>query len=281
MKAPCSRESSGGTVEFDPDSTSAFQRRMERAPDSFLLLSRGKRGRKTGAQRTAVVEGRGVAGASVACGTGCAGARPLTPGDALRPRRSALPDHLGGSSSMLILPFLAWFIDHKRKTRREPEQGLTRYLRRAQVHSRIKTQASARTTSKPVPTRPGLPAQALMPSAPVSPANVVQQAPGRQRQHEGRQHSQRSAAPPAASHAGLVDQQATREGARETRNTTSAPIAAAITIAAWLRQSRGCRKAHANPSAVSRATAIRGRKSCTSASPTKATRPASHHPIRL
>jgi hypothetical protein len=25
--------------------------------------------------------------------------------------------------SMLILPFLAWFIDHKRKTRREPEQG--------------------------------------------------------------------------------------------------------------------------------------------------------------
>lgn len=41
MKAPCSRESSGGTVEFDPDSTSAFQRRMERAPDWFCSFLAG------------------------------------------------------------------------------------------------------------------------------------------------------------------------------------------------------------------------------------------------
>ena len=98
MKAPCPRESSGGTVEFDPDSTSAFQRRMERAPDWFCSFLAGNTREKNRLRSELAV---------------------------MRSASSVSPYLIIWvvPGSMLILPFLAWFIDHKRKTRREPEQG--------------------------------------------------------------------------------------------------------------------------------------------------------------
>lgn len=125
MKAPCSRESSGGTVEFDPDSTSAFQRRMERAPDWFCSFLAGNTREKNRLRSELAVMKGSVVWLVRQRRLGHWSVQERTHLRQVMRSASSVSPYLiiwVVPGSMLILPFLAWFIDHKRKTRREPEQ---------------------------------------------------------------------------------------------------------------------------------------------------------------
>ena len=126
MKAPCPRESSGGTVEFDPDSTSAFQRRMERAPDWFCSFLAGNTREKNRLRSELAVMKGSVVWLGRQRRLGHWSVQERTHLRQVMRSASSVSPYLiiwVVPGSMLILPFLAWFIDHKRKTRREPEQG--------------------------------------------------------------------------------------------------------------------------------------------------------------
>lgn len=122
---PHSNGSFAGTVDFDPDSTTAFQRRMERAPDWFCSFLAGNTREKNRLRSELTV----MKGSVVWL------VRQRRLGHWSAPERTHLRQVMRSASSvspyliiwvvpgsMLLLPFLAWFIDHKRKSRRAADQ---------------------------------------------------------------------------------------------------------------------------------------------------------------
>ncbi|MGP1628308.1 MAG: hypothetical protein ACTS8S_01210 [Giesbergeria sp.] len=103
---------------FDPNSTSAFQRRMERAPDWFCSFLAGSTREKT-RFRTEIATMRGSVVWLI---------RQRRQGEWTATERAHLRDVMRSASSvspylviwvipgsLVLLPFLAWFIDRRRR----------------------------------------------------------------------------------------------------------------------------------------------------------------------
>ena len=123
---PHSNGSFAGTVDFDPDSTTAFQRRMERAPDWFCSFLAGNTREKNRLRSELTV----MKGSVVWL------VRQRRQGQWSAQERAHLRQVMRSASSvspyliiwvipgsMLLLPFMAWFIDSRRK-RRSPSEPL-------------------------------------------------------------------------------------------------------------------------------------------------------------
>lgn len=117
-EAPPSEITTGGA--FDPHSTTAFQQRMERAPEWFCSFLAGNSREKNRLQRELAT----MKGAVVWL------VQQRRQGNWSADERARLRDVMRSASSvspylfiwvipgsMLLLPFLAWFLDNQRKRR--------------------------------------------------------------------------------------------------------------------------------------------------------------------
>ena len=118
-----------GDAPFDPDSTLAFQRRMERAPEWFCSFLAGNRREKSRLQREIAT----MKGSVVWL------VQQRRQGNWTADERSHLRKVMRSASSvspylfiwvipgsMLILPFMAWFLDRQRKRRGPTEHRVER-----------------------------------------------------------------------------------------------------------------------------------------------------------
>ena len=124
MPAPPSPEKFPADENFDPNSTVAFQRRMERAPEWFCSFLAGNSREKSRLKREMATMKGSVRWL----------VQQRRQGQWSAQERSHLRDVMRSASSvspylfiwvipgsMLILPFMAWFLDHQRKRRERRE----------------------------------------------------------------------------------------------------------------------------------------------------------------
>jgi hypothetical protein len=120
MTIPQPAETQPTTDEFDPDSTLAFQRRMERAPEWFCSFLAGNSREKSRLRREmATMKGSVVwLVQQRRQGTWSAEERAHLR-DVMRSASSVSPYLFIWviPGSMLLLPFMAWFLDKQRKRR--------------------------------------------------------------------------------------------------------------------------------------------------------------------
>ena len=112
-------------VVFDPQSTTAFQRRMERAPDWFCSFLAGNSREKTRLRSELTVMKGSVVWLVRQRRLGHWSAQERTHLRQVMRSASSVSPYLiiwVIPGSMLLLPFLAWFIDHKLKGRRAAEE---------------------------------------------------------------------------------------------------------------------------------------------------------------
>lgn len=124
MSTPLPHDALSDTPAFDPSSTTAFQRRMEKAPEWFCSFLAGNSREKTRLRsEMAVMKGSVVWLV-----------RQRRQGQWSAQERAHLRQVMRSASSvspyliiwvvpgsMLLLPFLAWFIDSRRKGRSSPD----------------------------------------------------------------------------------------------------------------------------------------------------------------
>ncbi len=112
----------GPAAAFDPDSTTAFQRRMERAPEWFCSFLAGNTREKNRLKREMATMKGSVVWLM----------KQRRQGNWTADERAQLRDVMRSASSvspylfiwvipgsMLLLPFMAWFLDKQRKRRDE------------------------------------------------------------------------------------------------------------------------------------------------------------------
>ena len=120
MTTPKRPDSTAPTDAFDPDSTLAFQRRMERAPEWFCSFLAGNSREKSRLRREMATMKGSVTWL----------VQQRRQGNWTAQERARLRDVMRSASSvspylfiwvipgsMLLLPFLAWFLDQQRKRR--------------------------------------------------------------------------------------------------------------------------------------------------------------------
>lgn len=120
MTTPPPTESNPTAEPFDPDSTLAFQRRMERAPEWFCSFLAGNSREKSRLQREmATMRGSVVWLVQQRRQGNWSATERAHLRDVMRSASSVSPYLFVWvvPGSMLILPFMAWFLDWQRKRR--------------------------------------------------------------------------------------------------------------------------------------------------------------------
>ncbi|OJX35832.1 MAG: hypothetical protein BGO74_10525 [Burkholderiales bacterium 68-12] len=109
------------TQAFDPHSTSAFQRRMERAPEWFCSFLAGNSREKDRLHKEVAIMRGSIVWLVRQKRLGHWSAEDRTHWRQVMRSASSVSPYLiiwVVPGSMLLLPFLAWFIDSKRRKRR-------------------------------------------------------------------------------------------------------------------------------------------------------------------
>jgi hypothetical protein len=123
---PASNDPTPLPETFDPDSTAAFQRRMERAPEWFCSVLAGNSREKSRLKREmATLKGSVVWLVQQRRQGQWDAAERAHLRDVMRSASSVSPYLFIWviPGSMLILPFMAWFLDLQRKRRERSPRG--------------------------------------------------------------------------------------------------------------------------------------------------------------
>lgn len=123
MTAPPPPTAAPPAEVFDPDSTAAFQRRIERAPEWFCSFLAGNSREKSRLKREMATLKGSVVWLVQQRRQGCWDAQERAHLREVMRTASSVSPYLViwvVPGSMLLLPFLAWFLDRQRKRRQPP-----------------------------------------------------------------------------------------------------------------------------------------------------------------